>query len=40
MNLFIVLLNKFKKTRDKMDIAKNQIVNMDKRHEIIINEKN
>ena len=38
--LFIVLLNKFKKTRDKMDIAKNQIVDMDKKHEIIINEKN
>ena len=38
--LFIVLLNKFKNTRDKMDIAKNQIVDMDKKHEIIINEKN
>ena len=37
--LFILLLNKFKKTRDKMDMAKNQIVGMDKKHEIIINEK-
>ena len=33
--LFTVLLNKFEKARDKMDMARNQIVDMDKKHEII-----